>query len=80
VDPENVFFEPFPAEASNYGFASGGNDNSEASEVAAALLMGNHIKCKFGRFGETLAVYVNETSIKCVTPSVLDEPEDIYRE
>lgn len=42
--------------------------------------MGNQIKCKFGRFGETLAVYVNETSVKCVTPSVLDDPEDIYRE
>lgn len=42
--------------------------------------MSNQIKCKFGRFGETLAVFVNETCIKCVTPSVLDEPEDVTRE
>lgn len=82
IDPsqgaDNFFFEPFPSEAGQYDLESSGSD--EASEVAAALLMGNHIKCKFGRFGETLAVYVNQTAIKCVTPSVLDEPEDVYRE
>lgn len=76
--PSNVFFEPFPSEAGKFDLSNSGSD--EASEVAAALLMGNHIKCKFGRFGETLAVFVNETSIKCVTPSVLDEPDDVYRE
>lgn len=77
-DPNNIFFEPFPAEAGKFDLDSSGN--ADASEVASALLMGNHIKCKFGRFGETLAVFVNSTSIKCVTPSVLDEPEDIFRE
>lgn len=56
------------------------NDENEASEIVTALLMGNQIKCRFGRFGETLAVYINETAIKCVTPAVSDEPEDIYRE
>ena len=77
-DADNVFFEPYPAEAGRYDLQSDGK--ADASEVASALLMGNQIKCKFGRFGETLAVFLNETAIKCVTPSVLDEPDDIYRE
>jgi hypothetical protein len=38
------------------------------------------ITCQFGRFGETQAMYVNETLIKCVTPSVEDDPDSIYRE
>lgn len=42
--------------------------------------MSNTIKCKFGRFGETIAVFVNETTVKCLTPSLLENPEDIYRE
>jgi len=49
-------------------------------EVVNALFSNNQIKCKFGRFGETLAVIVNSTALKCVTPSVSDDPEDIYRE
>lgn len=40
----------------------------------------NAIKCMFGRFGETVAVYINETTVKCFTPSVPDDPNDIYRE
>jgi len=36
--------------------------------------------CKFGRFGETQGVFINETVIKCVTPSVEDDPDSIYRE
>jgi hypothetical protein len=73
----NLFFEPFPAEAGSFDMTQG---NDEASEAVTALLLSNQIKCKFGRFGETLAVFVNETCIKCVTPSVLDDPEDVSRE
>jgi len=36
--------------------------------------------CKFGRFGDSPGIYVNETVIKCVTPSVEDDPDSIYRE
>ena len=36
--------------------------------------------CKFGRFGETQAIYINETVLKCVTPAVEDDPDSIYRE
>jgi len=44
------------------------------------LLLGNQIRCKFGRFGETFAVFVNSTAIKCLTPSLNENPEDIYKE
>ena len=77
VDKNNIFFEPLPADSAKWDLNKG---NDESSDEGMALLMGNQIKCKFGRFGETLAVFVNQTAIKCVTPSVLDEPEDIYEE
>lgn len=38
------------------------------------------ITCQFGRFGETQAVYVNQTTIKCISPAVEDDPDSIYRE
>lgn len=38
------------------------------------------IKCSFGRFGETPAVFVDDSHIKCMTPSVPDDPMDIYVE
>jgi len=38
------------------------------------------LMCKFGRFGETSAVFINETTVKCVTPSIEDDPDSIYRE
>lgn len=38
------------------------------------------ITCQFGRFGETQAIFVNSTVIKCITPVVEDEPDSIYRE
>ena len=38
------------------------------------------LQCKFGRFGTTPGQLVNSTTVKCVTPSVTDNPEDIYRE
>ena len=38
------------------------------------------IECKFGRFGIGMGMYVNKTAIKCVTPSITEDPEDIWRE
>lgn len=38
------------------------------------------ITCKFGRFGKTPGVIINSTTVKCVTPSVSDNPENIFRE
>lgn len=76
--PANLFFEPMPSELGMFDLQKEMGD--ESSLQASALLKGNTIKCKFGRFGETVAVYVNQTMIKCLTPSLLENPEDIYRE
>ena len=38
------------------------------------------ITCQFGRFGETQAVYINATVIKCITPAIEEDPDSIYRE
>ena len=38
------------------------------------------IECKFGRFGTSIGMYVNKTTIKCVTPTVQDDPDSIWRE
>ena len=38
------------------------------------------IECRFGRFGIGVGMYVNRTTIKCITPSVQDDPDDVWRE
>lgn len=38
------------------------------------------IQCKFGRFGVGQGSYVNKTTLKCLTPSVSDDPDSIWRE
>ena len=38
------------------------------------------IMCKFGRFGVGMGMYVNKTAIKCLTPSVSDDPDSIWKE
>jgi len=76
--PNNMFFEPFPTDAGKFDLQSSSSD--EASLQASSLILGNTIKCKFGRFGETIGLYVNSTTIKCLTPSLLENPEDIYKE
>jgi len=70
--PDNVFFQALPGNI---------HDNSFLDEEAPMLTGGyGSIKCSFGRFGETIAIYQNSTAIKCVTPSVPDSPEDIFQE
>lgn len=38
------------------------------------------IECKFGRFGVGMGMFVNKTTIKCITPSIAEDPESIWRE
>jgi hypothetical protein len=38
------------------------------------------MRCKFGRFGESNAVFLNATTVKCTTPPADDSPDSIYRE
>lgn len=74
--PENVFFEPMPVRKVNQ------DDDDEDSEGTYMATMGafNQLKCNFGRFGDTDAVFVDEQTIKCTTPSIADDPNDIYVE
>lgn len=70
----NLFFEPIPNQMSVI------NANSNDEDLAIGLSNFNSIKCQFGRFGESVAVYLNETAVKCVTPSIPEDPDDISRE
>lgn len=77
-DPDfaNVFYETLPTNVHN-------DPNIDPDDELALTLFGNvggSIRCKFGRFGETIGVYVNSTNVRCFSPSVNDDPEDIYRE
>ena len=38
------------------------------------------MRCKFGRFGDASAIFVNETFIKCTTPPYDDGADSIYKE
>lgn len=55
-------------------------DTDYDEDYAPLLSSYGAIKCRFGRFGETVAVFLNETHVKCVTPTTSEAPEDIYRE
>lgn len=72
--PENVFFEPMPV-----GRPPKGDDEEEDEEGTFMATMGafNQLKCSFGRFGDTDAVFIDERTIKCSTPSVSDDPNEI---
>jgi len=70
ADENSEFFEPVPV-------------NKLSSETdSGSVFVGGYsgITCQFGRFGETQAIFINETVIKCVTPAVDDDPDSIYKE
>ena len=70
ADENSQFFDPIPI-----------NKPLSSESVGPQSIGGiGGIMCKFGRFGETQGVFINETVIKCVTPSVEDDPDSIYRE
>ena len=59
------------------------DDNSEFWEpipTGKSTLGQYGIECKFGRFGIGVGMYVNKTTIKCVTPSITDDPDSIWKE
>jgi hypothetical protein len=66
---DNTFFDPLPNDLHNY-------DTSEEMDDSSTLFTQSvgRIKCRFGRFGETYAVYVNSTAVKCVTPAIGEDP------
>ena len=74
ADHENIFFEPLPPNLQTT------NSHKEDGEVEPSLAHFSMVKCTFGRFGETAAIIVDQNHLKCTTPSVPDDPADIYME
>lgn len=71
AEEESQFFKSLPA--SNIGLNGGDDDKPTMSGYSG-------IKCKFGRFGQTIGIYQNSTLIKCSSPSISEDPDDIYQE
>lgn len=69
--PDNIFFEPSPIH-----MAQGDMNDDEQEEYMATMGTYSQLKCSFGVFGDSDAVFVNETTIKCLTPSFQEDPED----
>jgi hypothetical protein len=73
ADENSEFFDPLPAIRTTQVDTEGNTQTTTTTGVGS-------IMCQFGRFGETPAIYINTTVLKCVTPSIEDEPDSIYRE
>ena len=63
-----------------YVFADDDSEFWEPIPSSKATVGQYGIECKFGRFGIGLGAFVNKTTIKCITPSVSDDPDSIWRE
>ncbi len=63
-----------------YVFADEESEFFEPIPASKSTLGQYGIECKFGSFGIGMGTYVNKTTIKCVTPSVQDDPDSIWRE
>lgn len=74
---DSEFFEPMPLTPLTLNSQELAADPEEATARPGAL---SAMRCKFGRFGETSAVFVNSTTIKCTTPPADDLPDSIYKE
>ena len=74
-DYENIFFEPMPP-----NLQSTNSFKDDEGELEPSLANFSMVKCTFGRFGETAAVIIDQNHLKCTTPSVPDDPADIYME
>jgi len=77
ADPEEVEVGKM---AEVYVFADENSEFWEPIPTQRGALGQYGIECKFGRFGIGVGMYVNSTTIKCVTPSVSDDPDSIWKE
>lgn len=64
------FFEPLQLQP---------NSEKGTQSIAGSSSMSG-MRCKFGKFGEASAIYVNETFVKCTTPPYDDGADSIYKE
>jgi hypothetical protein len=70
ADEDSSFFEPVPS-----------NTELDSFDEEYNLFAGfGGITCQFGRFGKTTGTYYNSTTISCLTPNVLDDPQEIFEE
>ena len=74
-DHENIFFEPLPP-----NLQRSNSFKATEEEIEPSLAHFSMVKCTFGRFGETAAIIIDQNHLKCTTPSVPDDPADIYME
>ena len=63
-----------------YIFADDDSEFWEPIPASRATVGQYGIECKFGHFGIGMGTYVNKTTIKCVTPSISEDPDSIWRE
>lgn len=75
ADENSQFFEPLPSVS-----RSGIDEEAEERGLLKLASSLGGITCQFGRFGETQAVFVNSTTIKCISPAIEDDPDSIYKE
>ena len=75
VAEESEFFDPLPQTPTPV--EEGQELSTEDIESRQGL---SSIKCKFGRFGESNGVFIDQTKVKCTTPPIDDSPDSIYRE
>ena len=64
------FFEPMALQP---------NSEKGTQSIGGASSMSG-MRCKFGRFGEASAIFINETHIKCTTPPYDEGADTIYKE
>lgn len=57
-------------------------DSEDEMDATSSLftVTSSPIKCRFGHFGEQVGVYINSTTIKCMTPSSPLAPEMVPSE
>jgi len=63
-----------------YVYANPNTPFIEPIAPVSSLDVETGIKCSFGRFGETTGVYLNSTTIRCITPNIKDDPSTIREE
>ncbi len=63
-----------------YVFANPNTPFIEPIAPTSAMDIETGIKCSFGRFGVTTGVYLNSSTIRCVTPNIKEDPSTIREE
>ena len=80
VAEDSEFFDPMPLSPIPDSETIKDQSNLSDEQQENKPLSLSPIKCRFGRFGETNAMYINATYIKCTTPPTDEPPDSIYKE